>query len=382
MFDISEGLVKALTEGRPIAVAVVTAVSGSAPRKPGAAMAVDDEGIVLGSISGGCVEGSVYELAAAVLEDHRTRFVEFGVDDDDAFAVGLSCGGRLEVLITEFGVRERASGQSETLLRELNAARDGRPAGIGIVIDGEAAGEILGGSDPLFGTASGPLDPDVSRRIAKRLRAQVESGSSSLVLIDCDGVAIRVLCLVAAAPPRMLLFGAVDFSSALSDAARLLGYHVTVCDPRPVFADRNRFPGADEVIREWPATFLARTDVDERTVICVLSHDEKTDIPLLIDALRMPVAFVGAMGSRRTHDRRIQRLTEAGVTPQQLSRLHSPIGLDVGASTPQETAISILAEVLAARTGSSGAPLRDTRGPIHALEALAGTQRHVEQPWT
>jgi xanthine dehydrogenase accessory factor len=186
------------------------------------------------------------------------------------------------------------------------------------------------------------------------------------VEIACQGVELEVTFVVSAEKPRLLIFGAVDFSAALCAAGALLGYRVTVCDARPVFATAERFPGADEVVVDWPSDYLAATEVDERTVIAVLTHDEKFDVPLLETALTLPAAYIGAMGSRRTHERRLRLLREAGVAEESLARLHSPIGLDIGASTPEETAVSILAEVLAVRAGASGAPLAARTGPIHA----------------
>ena len=168
-----------------------------------------------------------------------------------------------------------------------------------------------------------------------------------------------------APPPRMLVFGAIDFAAAVARAGKFLGYQVTVCDARPVFATRARFPDADEVVTDWPHRYLAGTKVDSRTVICVLTHDPKFDVPLLEVALRTPAAYIGAMGSRRTHDDRLARLREAGLSDAELARLRSPIGLDLGARTPEETAVAIAAELIQLRWGGSGQPLTATTGRIH-----------------
>ncbi len=173
----------------------------------------------------------------------------------------------------------------------------------------------------------------------------------------------------------MIVFGAIDFASALVRAGKFLGYHVTVCDARPVFATKARFPDADELVVDWPHRYLAATGVDARTVLCVLTHDAKFDIPLLEAALRLPVAYVGAMGSRRTHLERNDRLRDAGVTEPELARLHSPIGLDLGARTPEETALSIAAEIVADRRGGSGVPLTGAHTPIHRSGTLAPVGR-------
>jgi xanthine dehydrogenase accessory factor len=168
-----------------------------------------------------------------------------------------------------------------------------------------------------------------------------------------------------APPPRMLVFGAIDFAAAVARAGKFLGYHVTVCDARKVFATASRFPDADEVVVDWPHRFLAAAEVDARTVICVLTHDPKFDVPLLEVALRTPAGYIGAMGSRRTHDDRMARLRETGLTEAELARLRSPIGLDLGARTPEETAVSIAAELIQLRWGGTGQPLTGTEGRIH-----------------
>jgi xanthine dehydrogenase accessory factor len=168
-----------------------------------------------------------------------------------------------------------------------------------------------------------------------------------------------------APPPRMLVFGAIDYAAAVAKIGKFLGYRVTVCDARPIFATKARFPDADEVVVEWPHRYLSRTPVDARSVICVLTHDPKFDVPLLEVALRTPAGYIGAMGSRRTHDDRLARLREVGLTEDELARLRSPIGLDLGARTPEETAVSIAAELIQLRWGGTGHPLTSTEGRIH-----------------
>jgi xanthine dehydrogenase accessory factor len=376
VLEIAGAVLDALAQGQALAIATVTRVLGSAPRTLGTSMAVTDTGAVIGSISGGCVEGDLYEAATEVLVDGRGRVAEYGVSDDDAFAVGLSCGGTIEVFLTELAPAGHRNAAPDAVLGQLRAAVAGRAAGLAVVVSGPGAGLVLAptdddaGSDPETGTPAG-RDPDSARRIRAELRARMTSGQTAVGSVDCavDGAGAvleaRVLFLVAAPPPRFIIFGAVDFAAALAAAASLLGYRVTVCDARAVFATPERFRTADEVVVAWPSEYLAGTHTDARTVICVLTHDEKFDIPLLQTALTLDVAYVGAMGSRRTHDRRMHRLLDAGLHESQLSRLHSPIGLDLGASTPEETAVSILAEVLATRSGASGVPLRGRSGPIH-----------------
>lgn len=377
MLEIAGALLDALAGGRRVAVATVTRVLGSAPRTLGTAMAVTDAGTVIGSISGGCVEGAIYDSAQEVLATGRGLLTEFGVSEDDAFAVGLSCGGTVEVFLAEIAPAGQRNALAAEVRAQLEHAAAGHAAGLALVVAGTGTGLILapeGAAGPANSAgpedSAGPensagLDADAVRRIRAELAARVNGGVTTMGSVDCDGVTSRVLYLVAQAPPRCLIFGAVDFAGALSAAASLLGYRVTVCDARAVFATSERFPTAAEVVVEWPSDYLARTPTDVRTVVCVLTHDEKFDLPLLSTALSLDVGYVGAMGSRRTHERRMLRLRQAGVSDAALARLHSPIGLDLGAGSPEETAVSILAEVLATRSGASGAPLRDRSGPIH-----------------
>lgn len=361
MLELASALLASLAAGHRIAVATVIGVDGSAPRALGTSMAVDDEGRVIGSISGGCVEGAVYEACERVLASGEAEVCEFGFSDADAFAVGLACGGRLRVFVQELGLPGARNALSGPVLDELERAAAGRAAGLALVTAGELV-DVLAAHEDADGTV-------VRARVLAALDAAVHAGRSVRRSVDCDGEAVDAVFLVSAPPPRMIIFGAVDFSVALSNAAALLGYRVTVCDARPVFATPERFPSA-EVVNQWPSDYLAQTAVDERTALCILTHDDKFDIPLLEVALALPVAYVGAMGSRTTHERRVRALLERGLDPAALDSLHSPIGLDIGASTPEETAVSILSEILAVRTRRSGASLRTTDGPIHRSSAM------------
>ncbi|MFC9204361.1 XdhC family protein, partial [[Kitasatospora] papulosa] len=217
------------------------------------------------------------------------------------------------------------------------------------------------------GGLGGPAELD--RTAAAEARAMLDTGRTGELVIGAEGSRcgspLTLLVESSVPPPRMIVFGAIDFAAALVRAGRFLGYRVTVCDARPVFATAARFPEADEIVVDWPHRYLAGTEVDARTVLCVLTHDPKFDVPLLELALRLPVAYVGAMGSRRTHLERDERLREAGVTDRQRAALHSPIGLDLGARTPEETALSIAAEIVADRRGGTGLPLTGAHTPIH-----------------
>ncbi|MBZ3901815.1 XdhC family protein [Streptomyces griseiscabiei] len=368
MLDLARELTAWVREGRDFAVATVVAVSGSAPRGPGAALAVDGEGTVIGSVSGGCVEGAVYELCRQALEDGDTVLERFGYSDEDAFAVGLTCGGVIDILVTPV----TAGSPARTVLgAALATAARGEPTAVARVVRGPA--ELLGrallvGPD---GSRDGGLGgrPELDRTAAAEARALLDGGRTGTVELSADGAhcpgGLTLLVETRVPPPRMIVFGAIDFAAALVRAGRFLGYHVTVCDARPVFATRARFPDADELVVDWPHRYLRRTETDTRTVLCVLTHDARFDLPLLTAALRTPVAFVGAMGSRRTHADRDRRLREAGLTDRELARLRSPIGLDLGARTPEETALSIAAEIVAARRGGTGVPLTGSGTPIH-----------------
>ncbi|MYV57875.1 XdhC/CoxI family protein [Streptomyces sp. SID3212] len=368
MLDIAEELTRWVEQGRDFAVATVVAVGGSAPRLPGAALAVDSEGTAIGSVSGGCVEGAVYELCVQALLDGVTVLERFGYDDEDAFAVGLTCGGVIDILVTP--VRAVSAGRQVYAAALAGAAR-GETTALARVTEGPA--ELLGRALLVRpdGSYEGRLGghPELDRTAAGEARALLDAGRTATVVVGEDGSRcgrpLTLLVESSVPPPRMIVFGAIDFASALVRAGKFLGYHVTVCDARPVFATAARFPDADEVVVAWPHRYLESTRVDGRTVLCVLTHDAKFDVPLLERALRLPVAFVGAMGSRRTHETRNARLREVGVTELELARLHSPIGLDLGARTPEETALSIVAEVVASRRGGTGLPLTGTHTPIH-----------------
>ncbi|MFE5405492.1 XdhC family protein [Streptomyces sp. NPDC056580] len=378
MLDIAEELNRWVEQGRDFAVATVVAVGGSAPRQPGAALAVDADGTAVGSVSGGCVEGAVYELCRQALEDGETVLERFGYSDEDAFAVGLTCGGVIDILVTPV----RSDGPVRPVLAAaLAAAASGEAAAVARIAEGPAAlrGRALlvrpdGSREGGFGDL-----PELDRTVAAEAGAFLDAGRTGTLEIGARGSRcgspLTVLVESSVPAPRMIVFGAIDFASALVRVGKFLGYHVTVCDARPVFATRARFPEADEIVVEWPHEYLERTDVDGRTVLCVLTHDAKFDVPLLRLALRLPVAYVGAMGSRRTHLDRNERLRAVGVSELELSRLRSPIGLDLGARTPEETALSIAAEIVAGRRGGSGVSLTGAHTPIHHDTAPARADR-------
>jgi xanthine dehydrogenase accessory factor len=355
-------------EGLRVAIARVVGVEGSGPRDPGATMAVNERGDVAGSVSGGCVEGAVVTEALDALQSGGARRRTYGYSDDQAFAVGLTCGGTVHVLI------DPALPDVYDELREALEAEE--PVALATVVESEAgASDVRLGASMLVrddGRSSGTSGvAELDAVICRDALGALASGLSDTRHYGRRGEArqreVSVFFEVFAPPPRMVIFGAVDFTAALAKMAKILGYHVEVCDARPVFATRARFPMADEVVATRPERYLATTgeSLGARDAVCVLTHDPKFDVPAVVAALETRVGYLGAMGSRRTHADRVARLREAGVSDEALARVMSPIGLDIGARTPEETAVAICAEVIARRTGKPVPSLRDRTGPIH-----------------
>ncbi|MES9554254.1 XdhC/CoxI family protein [Streptomyces sp. NPDC007076] len=365
-------------QGRPFGLATVVAVSRSAPRGPGAAMAVGPDDEVVGSVSGGCVEGAVFELAKEVVETGRARLETFGYSDEDAFAVGLTCGGEITLL-----VRPVTAADDPGFGEAAAAVAGHRPVVVATVTDGPGprGAALVVRPDHVAGSlgASG-LDAAVTADA----RGELAQGATGLRHYGASGERreddVAVFLQSFAPPPRMLVFGAIDFAAAVARIGAFLGYRVTVCDARPAFADPRRFPDGAEVVVDWPHRYLRGTRTDGRTVLCVLTHDPKFDVPLLEVALRTPAAYIGVMGSRRTHQERMARLRGTGLGEAELARLRSPIGLDLGARTPEEVAVSIAAEIVALRWGGTGSPLTDTAGAIHRARPGSGRPRAARAP--
>ena len=371
MREVLDELLAWWRAGESVGVGTVVATFQSAPRPPGASMLVGPDGSAVGSVSGGCVEGAVYDLAQDVIASGIPVLERYGVSDESAFAVGLTCGGILDVYV------EKVDRQSFPELGEIaDDIEAGRAVAVATVVahpDPARVGArlVVRGEDEVNGSLGSSRADDAVRDDALGLLA---SGRSEVLGYGPDGErrgeGMQVFVWAFAPKPRMLVFGAIDFAAAVARVGSFLGYSVTVCDARPVFATSSRFPDADEVVVQWPHRYLeaevAAGRIDARTVICVLTHDPKFDVPLLEVALRLPeVAYVGAMGSRRTHEDRMARLKESGLEDKELARLSSPIGLDLGARTPEETAVSIAAEIVAARWGGSGERLTEVEGRIH-----------------
>ena len=311
-------------EGRRAAIATVVERRGSAPRDPGASLALSDHGEIAGSVTGGCVEPSVLREAEEVLAGGPARLREYGISDDAAFEVGLACGGTVAILISELDL--------SVVPALAEAVRADRPVDFALGLSGE-------------------------QRLLDR--AVVASGESELAVVDGETVFVHAL----RPRPALYVFGAIDHAAALSRVGKLLGYRVTVCDARAAFVTPERFPDADELVVEWPDRFLARAPVDETTAICVLTHDEKFDVPALLAALETPAVYIGAMGSKVTTADREERLRAEGSAEAGIARIHAPIGLAIGARSPEEVAVAIGAQIIEAtalarrRAGAASPPV-------------------------
>ncbi|MCW2652043.1 MAG: xanthine and dehydrogenase maturation factor, XdhC/CoxF family [Mycobacterium sp.] len=348
-------------------------------------MVVAPDGTVAGSVSGGCVEAAVYELASEVVSTGRPALARYGISNEDAFAVGLTCGGIIDVFAESISqatfpqlrrVAEDIAAQRPTAVATVIAHPESEWLGRRLVVRPDAVDGSLGST-----RADAAVSDDARGLLAAGRTAVLTYGPDG----QRQGVEMDVLVSSYAPRPRMLIFGAIDFAAALAQQGAFLGYRVTVCDARPVFATQARFPTADEVVVNWPDRYLAgqaeQGAIDARTVICVLTHDPKFDVGILQVALRLPeVSYVGAMGSRQTHSDRIDRLRQVGMTEVELSRLASPIGLDLGARTPEETAVSIAAEIIARRWGGGGRPLAQVDGRIHHEMTEDGSAIHRSEP--
>lgn len=337
MLELAAAVLPVLRAGEPVAVVTVTRVARSAPRGAGAAMAVRRDGTVIGSISGGCVEGDAVLLATQVLHTGRAVAATLGFSDDAAHAAGLACGGSVDVVV------HRVDPGDAVALDALTTPPD-RTARVGIVLDG----------------------PDAGRCVA------VASVSETQILPATEADS-PVLAVVRRPRTRLVLVGASEHAMALARVATAAGFAVTVCDVWERLVTRERFPTADRLVVGIPADELADLVGPEpaEAAVCVLSHDERIDVPTLAAALRDGVGFVGALGARRTVAHRARVLRDAGIADDAIARVHAPLGLDLGDPSPDATAVSVLAEIIAARAGGSARPLRDLSGPLHHRAACA-----------
>jgi xanthine dehydrogenase accessory factor len=350
MKDVVREVIDWTARGDRVALATVIDVQRSAPRAPGSKMAVSEHGDIVGGVSGGCVEGAVVEIADRVMQGEDPRLVHFGIADSEAWEVGLPCGGEIDVWVQEYSPGRFAEvarqGGRAVEVTLLEGARPG--AKLLVEADGERSGSL-----------GAPELDDEAARVASELLWTESSQRQGALFFD-----------VVAPAPRLILFGAVDIAVSLCTLARAAAWRPYVVDPRARFAVPERFPDAEEVIAAWPEEAFARLGgIDPATSVAVLTHDPKLDDAALTVALRSPARFVGAMGSRRAQASRRERLLAAGCSEEELERLSAPLGLDLGAITREETALSILAEVVAARNGREGGRLASRSGRIHEVPA-------------
>jgi xanthine dehydrogenase accessory factor len=337
-----------LARGDRVALATVVATRRSAPRPVGAKFAVSAQGELAGSVSGGCVENEVYENAREVLADGPPRLLTYGISDDLALTVGLPCGGEIDVFVEEV--------RRPLVERLLQVVDRSERAVVLTVLDGPDLGAEL------LVTDGGERVGDAPEELAERAAELIRTGRSGVVEIGGR----QVFADVYGPPPRLLIYGAVDTAEALSRAAQEIGWRPIVADARARFATSERLPSAAEIVIAWPEDALAKVQPDEATAIVVLTHDDKFDVPMIAGALATEAFYIGALGSRRNQARRRERLLEAGVDEAALERVSGPCGLDIGAQTPAETAVSILAEIMAVRAAREGGRLREATTRIHA----------------
>ncbi len=357
-------------EGRRFAQALLVEVEGSAPLPVGAMMLVDESGTIEGSITGGCVEGAVVEEAEAILAGRsEAKLLRYGISDELAGTVGLMCGGIVHIFVCALDDR---TGAVEAAA--LQAHAEGRPAAIATLLDGETAGARLAIID---GEATGELGRTalLDRNVTREAQGLLEEGKTTVRRFGSDGATLgdelRVHIRSFAPPPRMFIIGAIDFSAALAPFAAQIGYEVTIADARDRFARSPRFSAAATVAIGWPQEVLDGVELGPRDAVLVFTHDPKFDEPALLAAVQTDAGYIGALGSRQTAADREARLRRAGARDADIARIHSPCGLDIGSRTAEETAVSVLAEIISSRAHRPATPLRETAGRIHGgLEAL------------
>jgi xanthine dehydrogenase accessory factor len=327
MRDVLQDYERLATTGK-VGRAVVTRVWGSAPRTEGANLIATADGRMAGSVSGGCVEGAVVEAIGEAIAEGKPRVLDFTVTHERAWEVGLACGGSIGVLV-----------EPEVRPELLEAAR----GNAGMVI-----ASVIGGAAPL-----GRPDGAIAAAVTAEAREALASLNSRVASVTMPAGEVSVFLEVYPKQPTLFIIGGVHIAEALCRLARPLGYRTVVADGRAAFLTRERFPDADLLVQAWPEEAFREVGIDEATCICVLSHDPKFDEPALDAALRSPARYIGAIGSRKTQEIRRERLRTAGFTPEEIARLHGPIGLDLGGRQPGEIALAILAEITAARHGKA-----------------------------
>lgn len=339
MQEVITAVKKWRADGQPVALATVTSTWGSAPRQPGAKLALSAAGQMAGSVSGGCVESEVAAEGQEALVSGRPRLLRFGVADETAWSVGLACGGELEVFVAPLPAQ-----LLDTVEQWLAAERSGAIVTIIDGPDGLVGRQLFQHDD---GQVTESLGPALDGVVVSLARAALAAGRSQRVELESAGGPLALFIEVVQPPLTLLAIGGGHLTVALTRLAALLGYHTVVVDPRRAFASAERFPHVDRLIAAWPQQALPQLSITPATAIALLSHDPKIDDPALRLALESVAFYVGALGSQRTHERRRARLRQAGVAEEALERIHAPIGLDLGAQSPEEIALAILAQIVA-----------------------------------
>jgi xanthine dehydrogenase accessory factor len=348
MREVATDIQRWLARGDRVALATVVATRRSAPRPIGAKLAISASGELAGSVSGGCVENDVYENAREVLAGGSPRLLSYGISDDLALTVGLPCGGEIDVFVDEV--------RRPLIERLLQVVERDEHAVVLTVLDGADVGAEL------LVTEDGDRMGEAPEELAEQAPQLIREGRSGIVEIAGRDVFADLY----GPPPRLLIYGAVDTAEALCRAAQEIGWRPIVADARARFATSERLPSAEEIVIAWPEEALAQVRPDHATAVVILTHDDKFDVPMISGALETDAFYIGALGSRRNQERRRARLLGAGVDEAALERVSGPCGLDIGAQTPAETAVSILAEILAVRASRAGGRLREANTRIHA----------------
>lgn len=342
MRDILSELTEWIESGEPVALATVVQTWGSSPRTVGAKMAITTTGRIAGSVSGGCVEGAVVETGLEVLKTGRSRLLHFGVTDETAWEVGLACGGQIDVFVQPLDQAMFSTWREQLL--------DGRPHAIATIVRGS---EDQIGRQALLNDGDETLEifgVETGAQIYEKVRsAQREDRSRLFTLEGKGGEELEIFVEVVSPPPVLVIVGGVHIAIALASLARTLGFRTVLVDPRKSFGSRDRFPHVDQLIRAWPQEAFTEIELHHKSAVAMLTHDPKIDDPALQVALRSPAFYVGALGSQKTQAKRRQRLLESGLSTEQLERLHGPIGIDIGAETPEEIALAVMAEIVAAQ---------------------------------
>lgn len=360
MRDIEQAVGQWLDAGKKVALATVVKVYGSAPRPLGAKMAVSAEGEMVGSVSGGCVESAVVQEALEILDQDKAKLIPFGISDETAWDVGLACGGTIEVFIAPL--------DEKLFRRHSQAIRDGHPvAGVTVLTGAHPGRQMLVLAD---GAQEGSIGKGFDARLDEAIEEALDAQESRRIcLMQANGEEVELLIDVELPPERLVIVGAVHIAIPLVTIARALGLYTIVVDARGVFASEDRLGHADRLIQSWPGDALSELNLNESTYVVTLTHDEKLDNPALMAALDAPVRYIGALGSKRTHARRLEALREAGARETDLARIHGPTGLDLGGRSPAEIALAIAAEIVAIRSGRCQIEWRSSRTRVLEQQA-------------